>query len=184
MADSKARHLLVLDVETTGLKPRRDEVLSLSIVDGEGRTVLDERFGAARHDCWNAAQTVHGIAPENLRELKPLGEHRDRIARILEEAELLVGYNLAFDLAFLASSGIKIPPGTPTFDVMREFARLHGLRSQRHPHGRWVSLADCARHYGLAFAAHSSLADAQATLFCFKRILEETGERDKAAGRL
>lgn len=174
MADSEPRHLLVLDTETTGLNPRRDEVLSLTIVDGEGRTILDERFGARRHSRWDAAQAVHGIAPEDVKGLKPLGEHCERITRILGEAELLVGYNLAFDLGFLTSAGIEVPL-TPTFDVMREFARIHGLRSQRHPHGRWVSLVDCARHYGHAFAAHSSLADAQATLFCFRRICEETG---------
>ena len=177
MTDLSTRHLLVLDTEATGLNPRRDEVLSLSIIDREGRTVLDERFGAVRHDRWDAAQTVHGIAPEDLKGLKPLGEHRSRVARILGGTELLVGYNLAFDLAFLASAGIEVPAGTLTFDVMREFARIHGLRSQRHPNGRWVSLAECARHHGFAFAAHSSLADAQATLLSFKRIREEIKER-------
>ncbi len=175
MGNSKSRKVLVLDTETTGLDPQRDEVLSLSIIDQEGQALLDERFGTARLHRWDAAQAVHGITPEDVADLAPLGAHRLRVAQTLKQADLLVGYNLAFDLAFLASAGIKVPSRVPRFDVMREFAQIHGLRSQRHPHGRWVSLGDCARHYGLTFAAHSSLADARAALFCYERICEETG---------
>ncbi len=171
----RPKRALVLDTETTGLNPRRDEVLSLSIIDRAGQALLDERFGAARHRRWDAAQAVHGISPADVAGLEPLGAHRARISRILASVELIVGYNLAFDLAFLKSAGIEIPPGVPRFDVMREFARIHGLRSQCHPEGKWVPLDACARHYGLTFPAHSSLADARATLYCFERICEETG---------
>ena len=169
MNGSRPKKLLVLDTETTGLNPRRDEVLSLSIVNREGQVLLDERFGTLRSHRWDTAQAVHGIAPSDVAGLKPLGAHSSHITQILETAELLVGYNLDFDLAFLTSAGIKIPLSVPKFDV------IHGLHSQRHPHGQWTSLANCARHYGLAFEAHSSLADARATLFCFERICEETG---------
>lgn len=175
MDSSRSKKLLVLDTETTGLNPCRDEVLSLSIVNREGQALLDERFGTVRSHRWDTAQAVHGIAPSDVAGLRPLGAHSAHITQILETAELLIGYNLDFDLAFLTSAGIKIPLSVPKFDVMREFARIHGLCSQRHPHGQWVSLAVCARHYGLAFEAHSSLADARATLFCFERICEETG---------
>lgn len=175
MDSSRPKKLLVLDTETTGLNPRRDEVLSLSIVNREGQILLDERFGTVRSHRWDTAQAVHGIAPSDVAGLRPLGAHSAHITQILGTAELLVGYNLDFDLAFLTSAGIKIPLSVPKFDVMREFARIHGLRSQRYPHGQWTSLANCARHYGLAFEAHSSLADARATLFCFERICEETG---------
>lgn len=167
------KRLLVLDVETTGLRPRHDEVLSLSIIDWEGQTVLDERFDPAQHRRWDSAQAVHGIAPKDVEGLGPLGAHRLRISAILGTASVLVGYNLAFDLAFIAAAGITVPAGISRFDVMREFARVHGLHSHHHPHGRWVSLEDCARHYGLAFTAHSSLEDARATLFCCKRLIEE-----------
>lgn len=175
MGGIEPEHLLVLDTETTGLDPRRDEVLSLSIVDGEGRVLLDERFGATRHRRWDAAQAVHGIAPTDVKGLEPLRARRLDISQTLSAAQFLVGYNLTFDLAFLSSAGVDVPRGVPHLDVMREFARVHGLRSRAHPHGRWVSLADCARHYGLTFEPHSSLADAQATLLCFKQLCEETG---------
>lgn len=173
---SQPRRLVVLDTETTGLNPRHDEVLSLSIIDRAGQVLLDERFGAARHRRWDAAQAVHGISPTDVAGLEALDAHRAHVSRILASAELLVGYNLAFDLAFLKAAGIELPPGALRFDVMREFARIHGLRSQRCPEGKWVPLDACARHYGLTFPAHSSLADARATLYCFERICEETGQ--------
>ena len=65
--------MLVLDTETTGLNPRRDEVLSLSIVNREGQALLDERFGTVRNRRWDTAQAVHGIAPSDVAGLRPLG---------------------------------------------------------------------------------------------------------------
>lgn len=175
MEGSEPQHVIALDTETTGLNPNRDEVLSLSIIDRDGQIILDERFGPLRCHCWDAAQAVHGITPNDVKGLAPLSAHRSHIAAILGSADLLIGYNLPFDLAFMAAAGIAVPPDALQFDVMREFARIHGLRSGRHPHGCWASLENCARYYGLAFSGHSSLADAQATLFCFERICEETG---------
>lgn len=70
---ARPRQLLVLDTETTGLNPRRDEVLSLSIIDGEGQAILDERFAATRHRRWDAAQAVHGISPSDVAGLDPPG---------------------------------------------------------------------------------------------------------------
>ena len=169
------RSLRILDTETTGLLPRRDEVLALSVLDGDGRVLFDQRFGTVRCTRWNTAQAVHGIAPDDVRGLEPLCFYATRVSELLAPATVLVGYNLAFDLAFLAAAGVVVPEEARHFDVMQEFARRHGLRTSRHPHGRWVSLETCAAHYGHEFTAHSSLEDARATLVCYKRLREEAG---------
>lgn len=167
-------NLCVLDTETTGFDPRNDEVLSLSIIDKDGNVLFDELFGAARHDRWDCAQAVHGIAPRDVLGRVPLADRAPHVAAVLARPTLIVGYNLAFDLAFLESAGIAPPAATPRFDVMRAFAHAHGLRDGRHGTRRWVSLEACARHYGHAFHAHTSLDDARATLFCLKRLVAET----------
>lgn len=169
--------LQIIDTETMGLKPRRDEVLSLTILDGCGTVLLDERFGTARHRRWDEAQSVQGISPADVKGLPTLGECAGRVTQTLKGATRLIGYNLGFDLAFLTAAGVRWPDELPLYDVMREFARLHGLRNGQHPNGRWVSLTDCVRHYGYGFEAHSSLEDARATLFCFECVRREGGWR-------
>ena len=171
----KKQKLRVIDTETTGLKPRCDEVLSLTILDGRGAVLLNERFGTARHRRWDEAQSVHGISPADVKGLATLGGCGDRVMRTLERAVRFIACNLGFDLAFLTASGVRWPKGLPLYDVMSEFARLHGLRNSRHPNGRWASLTDCAQHYGYKFEAHSSLEDARATLFCYKCVRQEGG---------
>lgn len=127
------QELRVIDTETTGLKPRRDEVLSLTILDGYGAVLLDERFGTACHRRWDEAQSVHGISPTDVKGLLTLRERADRVMQTLEGATGLIGYNLGFDLAFLTAAEVRWPEELPLYDVMREFARLHGLRNSRHP---------------------------------------------------
>lgn len=168
---------LVVDTETTGLNPHRDEVLSVSIIDNMGQILFDRRFGTIRNQHWDAAQAVHGIAPTDVAGLEPLNAWCSHISKILKTADTLVGYNLEFDLAFFEAASIAVPKNIPHIDVMHEFAHLHGLHTSRHPHGKWTTLASCARHYGYTFTAHSSLEDARATLYCFNCIRKETPSR-------
>ncbi len=160
--------LLVIDVETTGLKPHRDEVIALTILDDQGSVILDERFGTRQHQRWDRAENVHGISPDDVKGLPALTDRTDHVTEILKEASGLIGYNLAFDLAFMKSAGVQWALDLPLYDVMKDFARAHGLHSGQHPQGRWVPLVDCARYYGYEFKPHSSFEDARATLFCFE----------------
>ncbi len=165
--------LLILDVETTGLKPHRDEVIALTILDDHGSVLLDERFGARHHQQWSRAEAVHGISPNDVKGLPTIAARAGHVTEILHDAAGIIGYNLDFDLAFLRSAGVRWRNDLPLYDVMKSFARAHGLRSGRHPQGRWVPLVECARYYGYEFTPHSSLEDARATLFCFERLRRE-----------
>lgn len=90
---------------------------------------------------------------------------------------LVVGYNIGFDMAFLRQAGLDCAALPPTFDVLREFGRTHGRTSRRTGGLRRIKLVDCARWYGISFEPHSSLADARATLGCYRGLIAEREHR-------
>ena len=53
-----------------------------------------------------------------------------------------------------------------TFDVMKEFARVHGKPSRKWGSKRWVRLSECAAAYGYTFRPHDAA-------FCFRHLLAD-----------
>lgn len=101
-----------LDTETTGLHPEEgDEILSLTIVDANGRLLFDERFKPKHKKEWPEAQAVNHISPEDVEHLTTIDAYMEQICRILDHiADEIVGYNVAFDLGFLKAAGAAINP--------------------------------------------------------------------------
>ena len=172
--------VVCLDVETTGLNPNTDEILQVALVRGDETVLLSSHVRPGRHVRWPAAQRVNGISPEMVAGRPSLSSLSQELERHLCGAALIVGYNVAIDLAFVRAAGISCG-SAPVFDVMREFAPVVG---RRHGGGRdysWVSLERCARHYGIRFRAHDALEDARATLRCFWSMLECGPARGRSA---
>lgn len=165
--------IVVLDTETTGIDPDKDEILSLSIVDGNGSVLFDSLIKPQERQRWPNATKVNGIKPSDVKDKPTIAEFRNEISEIMNNALLVVGYNVDFDLDFLrvAIPGIRI---AEKFDVMKEFAPIHGVWNERFQDYKWAKLTECAKHYGYGeFDAHSALADTQATLFCFYALLDD-----------
>ena len=162
--------VIVLDTETTGLTPD-DEILQLSIIDGNGKTHLNRLFKPAHHDSWEIAMTVNHMTPEMVQSQGTLKESSDEINQILKDCKTIVGYNVAFDLRMLFNNGISIPVKT-IHDVMEKFAHVMGVRK---PNGqfKFFKLTECAQFYGFnpkEMNFHDSLTDVIATLHCYKAI--------------
>lgn len=168
------RRVLVVDTETTGLKPQlTDEILSLTVLDLDGNVLFDELVRPENRKRWPKAQEVHGITPAMVKDKELLLSYRGQLQEIWDSAELIVGYNVGFDTEFLYEAGIYLKH-VPEFDVMREFAPIWGRWDDYHNDWRWPKLAQCAKHYGITdFDAHSSRGDAEATRQCFLALLED-----------
>lgn len=168
------RRVLVVDTETTGLKPQlTDEILSLTILDLDGNVLFDELVRPENRKRWPKAQEVHGITPAMVKDKELLLSYRKKLQELWENADLIVGYNIGFDMEFLLAAGIYLDE-VPRFDVMREFAPIWGRWDEYHNDWRWPKLAQCAKHYGITdFDAHSSRGDAEATRQCFLALLED-----------
>jgi DNA polymerase-3 subunit epsilon len=153
--------IIVFDCETTGIDFAKDQVIELCIQHG-----LD---AAARSQTWRikpavpiapAAQAIHGISMADLEGCAPFVAYADEIGRVLADADVIVGYNLSFDVEMLQAEYARIgrPPidlaGKQIVDAFRLWQQCEP-RSLQHAHRRFV---------GDEFAAaHSASADVAAT---------------------
>jgi DNA polymerase-3 subunit epsilon len=153
--------VLVFDVETTGTDKRLDQVIELCVQFGVDHD--------AEHQIWRirpdvpihpGAQAVHGISMDDLAGSPRFGEVADAIRAIFVGAEVLVGYNLAFDIDMLQAEFQRI--GQPPLDLAdKQIVDPFRLWQQCEPR----SLQDAHRRFvGQEFAAaHSAAADVAAT---------------------
>lgn len=166
---------IVVDCETTGLDSQIDEILQLSIIDGNGNTLYNSYFKPLRVSSWASAAKINGITPQMVENAPCIYEELPKINAILRHARTIIGYNPDFDLAFLEAAGAVLPEDVEIVDVMTEFAPIYGEWSEYHGDYKWQKLSTCAAHYGYDWgkdSAHDSLADCRATLFCFHKLQE------------
>lgn len=174
----KKEKIIILDTETTGFSPTSDEILQLSIIDGNNEVLINEYFKPEYKAEWKEAMAVNGITPEFLEDKKCIKEYLNQIQIIFDNADCIVGYNTSFDLNFLKAIGIKINDKTEIIDVMRDFAEIYGEFNKKTGKYKWQKLIKCAEYYGFDWNttgthAHDSLGDCFATLHCFINLKEE-----------
>lgn len=159
------------DIETTGTDINSDEVLQISIINDKGDTLLNSYVRPEKHTEWKNAEMIHGISPEKVKTSPVISELKNQIQEIVDNAELIVGYNLdTFDVPFLEeSAGINFKD-KETYDVMLAFAPIYGDYNERYGNYKWKSLSICADYYGYEFNAHDSLEDVKATLYCYEKV--------------
>lgn len=168
--------ILCYDVETTGLDTSDDEILQLSIINGNGDVLFNQYIRPKHHNNWEGAENVHGISPEDVKD-KPTFDHcKNEIQSIFSKAKLIVGYNnIQFDNYLMDAAGIKIPTDALQYDVMLEFAPIYGDWSETYEDYKWQKLCVCADYYGYQNSGkfHDSLEDVRATLHCFFKMIDE-----------
>ena len=170
--------VVCLDVETTGLDPRSDEVLQIALVRGDGEVSLSRYVRPEHHSSWPLAQRTHGISPSRVEDSPSLAFLKPEIEEFFEGIDLIVGYNVAFDLSFLQTAGISFGNAS-VFDVSWSFAPVAGRWDADRRRYAWVSLACCAKYYGVPLRAHDALGDARATLGCFWAMIGRDFERNR-----
>jgi DNA polymerase III subunit epsilon len=169
--------VLVFDVETTGTDRRRDQIIELCLqlgLDGE-HGVHTWRFKPTV-PISPGAQAVHGISMEELADCPRFAELADEIRTVFDQAEVMVGYNLAFDIDMVAAEYARagLPPidftGKTIIDPFRLWQQCEP-RSLQHAHQRFV---------GDSFAAaHSASADVAATGRVLRGMLSAFGLGDQ-----
>jgi DNA polymerase-3 subunit epsilon len=163
---------ICFDVETTGLDYRKDEILSISILSGDGDVLFDEYIKPAHKTSWTAAQRVNGIAPEDVADARSIKDCRAELEEIFRNADVYIGYNILFDLGFIRNViSISGYAKKKLIDVMKEFAPLYGEYDSHRKSYKYQKLEVCAKYFNYRFQAHDSLEDAKATLYCYKQIL-------------
>jgi DNA polymerase-3 subunit epsilon len=163
--------VLVFDCETTGTDRAADQVIELCVQHGLAADAPIQTWrikpSAPIHP---GAQAVHGITLADLEGCPSFGEVCDDIARVFAEADVIVGYNIAFDIDMLqaelvrASKPLLELSGKKVVDAFRLWQQCEP-RSLQHAHRRFV---------GNGFeAAHSASADVAATSRVLAGMLRE-----------
>lgn len=163
---------IILDTETTGLRPEIDELLQVSIIDTHGAVLLDEYVKPDRATEWTEAMRINGITPEmvaNARSIRDPYLHA-KIQHIINSADKIIGYNVMFDIAFLAAAGFDVPNNDELTDVMIDFAEIYGDWREETQSYKWQKLTTAADYYGYEWTvdAHNSLGDCLATLYVYQ----------------
>ncbi|WP_131105646.1 exonuclease domain-containing protein [Ornithinimicrobium sufpigmenti] len=201
--------LLAVDLETTGLDPRRDELLSVGMVVVRGGQV---HLGTARHlpvrprgqvgdsavvhgltdDALAQAPTIEQVLPQVLAALvhvtPPPGaaadaaDHHDPAAAPRPRRVLLAHF-AQVETTFLAAACRQVygaSVGVPVADTLEIARRL--LRAHHHElQAGTVRLDACRRRHGLPrYRAHSAVTDAVA---CAELFLAQTAELEQVRGR-
>lgn len=169
-----------LDMETTGLDPRRDQILSLAAVPvRDGRVLVSERFErrirvhrafgieSIRHHRITPQEAASGVAvTEAVREFLHWLQGRT-----------LLGYHLAFDLAMLAPhvrtlTGFALP--NPRVELAAAYAaRARRAQPNAPPNLDFQHIADSL---GVpVLARHSALGDAVTVGLCWLALQGSSG---------
>lgn len=173
-------NIVILDCETTGTDRARDQIIEVCIQRGL-RGGFSERWRIKPSvPIHPDAQAVHGITSEQLAACRPFVDHADAIVAEIAGADVIVGYNVAFDLEML--HGELARAGKPPLDMSRKFVvDAYRLWQQCEPR----KLQDAHRRFvGATFEqAHSAEADVAATGRVLERMLAafELGADDWSA---
>ncbi len=153
--------MLVFDCETTGTHFATDQVIELCVQHGLSEDAPNQVWRIQPSTPIHpGARALHGISEEDLVACPSFAELADEISDVFASAEVIVGYNIAFDIQMLQAEYARI--GRPLLDLSdKKIVDAYRLwqkfepRSLQHAHKRFV---------GEGFAsAHSASADVAAT---------------------
>jgi len=163
--------IVVFDTETTGFSEKNDDLLQFSAIDGNGSTLLNTYLRPEKKQSWPGAMRVNQITPQMVRYAPTLREMTETVRDLFDRAELIVAFNNEFDGRFVREKfGVEIFD-TRNFDVMKEWAEAH--------QAKWPKLDAAALYYRYDWGsdrAHDSLSDTRATLWGFRKMMEESME--------
>ena len=171
-APSSAGEWVSLDLETTGIDPARDHILSLAAVPvRDGTAWLSERFERRVHTARAfGIESIrhHRITPDEASAGEPVVEVVREFLHWLGGRRLL-GYNLGFDLDMLAPHVRALTgfdPPNPTVDLADAVAAAQ--RRQRPDAPVNLDLVHIANRLGVPMIGrHTALGDATTVALCW-----------------
>ncbi len=91
---------LFFDLELTGFYDR-DEILSISIIDGYGKIIMDTMVKPTHTKKWKRTEKIHGITPEMTENSPTLEELTPKIKELFENADAIIAYGVSTDYSHI-----------------------------------------------------------------------------------
>lgn len=174
-AENAHYKIAVIDFETTGLSPEKDEILQVSIIDEAENVLINQMCKPTHTESWERAWSVNGIYPGNVRFCPPFADVMPYVRDILSRADVVLAYNYPFEPNFLRKNGIDPDALTWGPDPMREMVNYYNMAQGRSL--KKMSLHWAADIIGYKYNPHDAAEDVKATLHVYnftREHLEET----------
>ena len=163
----KRERVLFFDLELTGVYDH-DEIISISIVDGTGKLIMDTLVKPTHTKKWKRTEKIHGITPEMVAESPHLSELVPAIKEIFENADVIIAYGISTDFSHIKyiydTQAEREALRRKTRCAANEYVRFI---QEHHPELTHASLSDAMACLGVEWdgVAHTSIAD---TIGCAK----------------
>ena len=165
--------VVVVDVEATGLSPRRDRLVEVGLVRGQAGRIAERFSSLVDPGRAMGATEVHGITATMVAGEPRAGVVLGKLLPRLEGA-VLVGHRVSVDLRFLQTEAARwglTVPAAPALDTAQLCRRFDVSARQ---------LGSLCEHFGVPTSGqHRALVDAEATwglLWAMVAALEARGE--------
>lgn len=168
----KKNEILCIDIETTGIEKSRNEILQLSIINGNFEVLYNSYIKPDKRKRWEEAEKINKISPEMVADAPSIINESDKIINIMNKGKLFVGYNIDnFDLPFLEKKLNRVFRAN-TCDIMLIFSEICGEWSDYFNDYKYQKLSKACSFYNIENKQeHNSLGDTTATLEIFYKML-------------
>ncbi len=159
--------VLFFDLELTGFYDH-DEILSITIVDGFGKMIMDTLVRPVSTKSWKRTEEIHKITPAMVKDAPTLEELTPRLKEIFAEADNVIAYGVSTDYSHMKhiyKTAAEVEEfKSKTRCCANEFVRY---THEHRPDVLHASLTDAMSCFEIEWegVAHSSVAD---TLGCRK----------------
>lgn len=158
--ESTTSDFIVIDLETTGLKPSINEIIELCAVRFEGGAPVAcyETYVRPMKGLKEEAQRINGITEQKVENAPAIEQVLNGFETFIGKTLPLVGHNILFDLKFLHTHGSNIP------STKRKMYDTCSLAKKAFPDSEYSLDALCGNKLRIARTdAHSALSDCIAT---------------------
>ena len=169
---------LVLDTETTGLRPEKDRILSIGLVPVKKEKIRIQDCSSwywAQEKAGGKAAEIHGILPKTLH---AAGDEKERLRQFasLAAGKVWVAHHAAFDRAMLQEALKRNYPGMRWENPILNTAHLHRVLIRSTAENP-ISLDDLCHYYRIPLhGRHTAEGDAFMTALVFLKMLRKMKE--------
>ena len=164
----KRERVLFFDLELTDVYVH-DEIISISICDGNGTVLMDTLVKPLRKKKWKRTEQIHGITPEMVKTAPLLSDLVPRLKQLFADADQLIAYGVSTDYSHIKyiydTEKERDRLKDKTRDCAREFVRYAHEHDPDQVHMSLIDAMDC---FGVSWGEgvpHTSIAD---TIACQK----------------
>ena len=173
------KHLLFLDIETTGLNAEKDELIELSALrlspDAQKEIATFDELVQPTSNISPFITRLTGISNTMVSEARTLEEVHADFARFLQPNDIICGHNILFDIRFLRAKG---------FEINNEHLDTFPLANILLPDEPSYSLEVLTKRLNIEHSnAHRAMADVRANADLFKEMLERAKKLDEKLKR-